>query len=150
MRLRDILRQIPAVSWPRPARKTMEDLRRSTIKAEAAAERMRRQRDNTDRENNQLIEQLARMSAEKQFQDDHIRKLEASLSDAREQLRQAQREIARVGQEAAEMALTADGLGLAMAELERAAQRRVILPGQRADLDDLGEEKRHFDGQGDQ
>lgn len=126
MRLRDILRQIPFVSWPRPARKTMEDLRRSTIRAEAAAERMRQQRDNTDRENNNLLEQLARMSAEKQFQDDHIRSLEKSLSDAREQLRQAQREIARVGQEAAEMALTADGLGLAMAELERRERKEFL------------------------
>lgn len=132
MRLRDILRQIPVVSWPRPARKTMDDLRRAAIKAEAAAERMRQQRDHTDRENNNLLDQLARIAAEKQFQDDHIRTLEASLSDAREQLRRAQREIARVGQEAAEMALTADGLGLAMAELECREHR-----------DFLDEDRRH-------
>lgn len=126
MRLREILRQIPVVSWPRSARKEADDLRFKLIRAEAAAERMRQQRDNTDRENNNLLEQLARMAAEKQFQDDHIRSLEKSLSDAREQLRQAQREIAWVGQEAAEMALTADELGLAMAELERRERKEFL------------------------
>lgn len=101
---------------------TMDDLRRAAIKAEAAAERMREQRDNTDRENNNLLEQMAQMSAEKQFQDDHIRKLEAALSDAREQLRQAERDLA-LERNAGESVLTADELGAVMRRLEIPAQR---------------------------
>lgn len=99
--------------------KEANDLRYELVMAQAANERMRQQRDRSDKDNNGLLEQMARMAAEKKFQDDHIRTLETTLSGARQELRQAQREIARVGQEAAEMAVTADGLGLVMAELER-------------------------------
>lgn len=53
-------------------------------------------------------------------------------------------------QELAEAEVTADGIGLAMAELESAAERRVILPGQRADLHDVDQEKRYEDGLGDE
>lgn len=70
--------------------------------------------------------ELAEAAAENVELIDARRHQAVALSDAREQLRLAQREIARVCQEAAEMALTADGLGLAMAELERRERKEFL------------------------
>lgn len=38
----------------------------------------------------------------------------------------------------------------AKAELEQQTQRRIIAPGDRADLHDIDDEKRYFDGLGDE
>lgn len=153
-RLRDILRQIPAVSRPKPASKEADALRFKLVNAEAAAERLLQQRDNANRLVNQheatiaqfnnavqdLQDQLGleqKLSAELVVQRDEARRelaeaaaenvalvdakrhLEASLSGTREELRQERAARARAEQDAAEHAVTIDGLGLAMAEIER-------------------------------
>lgn len=119
-KLMSVLRQIPAVSRPRTARREADELRFKLVNAEAAAERMRQQRDHCDRENNDLRKQVAEMAAENVIQADRIRSLEASLSDAREQLRRERVARARDAE-----GLTPGALSEAMTEL----QRRI--PGQR-------------------
>lgn len=96
-----------------------------------------------EKRHDEAVRCAADLAAENVLQVDRARVAEAAFSDVREQLRQAQRAQARAEQQAAEHAVTIDGLGLAMAELERKAERRDF-------LDDDRRHVRLADGQGDQ
>lgn len=73
------------------------------------------------------LAQMALKQAEIVALRDKCRTVEASLFGVREQLRQERVERARAERDAAEARVTADGLGLAMAELEKRRERNEFL-----------------------
>lgn len=101
MGLRDIFRQIPVVVRSVSAQKSIDDLRYRLIRAEAAAERMKQQRDHADAVGTWREVKIAELAADKVALTDRIRSLEASLSGVQEQLRQERVERARAEERAA-------------------------------------------------
>lgn len=71
--------------------------------------------------------ELAEVSSECVVLADKVRMLETSLSGTREELRRERVERARAEQDAAERAVTIDGPGQAMAELEKRLERKDFL-----------------------